>query len=356
MNKGGRTATGILVFLGLVRLLYYNAKFLGVVESSMSSDQLITTALDYPTRSLRATHSSDNQDYVLPAEKTMICYNSQGSARNYWRLKDRFELVFNDTIDTYQFMYHAYDGPCQGCLHVNNTAPGEGRNVAVKATVTSEKWRKCKYLVFFDDDAYLMKAPFKPNYKTPTSQDDNETLVAWREMHDMLLEESTTYPLIAPQSDKWDAKTGDNETYQSCVDEVWWAIRHDHVDFVYPLSTIGKENYWLTNVAMWYVMEKCFPAGVFVDPRWYTKNEAHRYTKQADASGSIFYNNRHKTTNMLKMLNRDYEPLGPWKVGLKNWPQHSCTVKSQPSAGVHPKCKALSEARFHKWLVGDYIP
>jgi hypothetical protein len=379
MSKLVRIVIGISFCLALV--FWYDTEFLravdfgfntveqfAVVSSSSSSSpwssqqQAIISNNNNnnhnnQSRTSRADYDSDYHDYVVPPEKTMICYNSQGTAANYGRIRDRLERAFNNTEETYQFVYHAFDRPCQGCLHLlKSSVPAEGRNAAVYETVTSQNWNKCKYLVFFDDDAYLLPTSVKNLYKSTPKTDDSRTLLAWGQVHDMLLQESTTYPLISPQSEKWDSATGKKSSYQSCVDEVWWAIRHDHVDFVYPLSTVGRENYWLTNVAMWFVMEKCFPAGVLVDPRWYTKNEAHRYSPDAFKKRSIYTDSAWRNQHMVEMLNRDYGPIGPFTVTKETWLEHSCTIKPQPSVGVHPRCKALSEERFRKWLSGELIP
>ena len=318
-------------------------------------------------------------------EKTMICYCSQGSAATYERIRKRFETNFhqpqhndknNDeakekggTDRNYQFIYHSYDNPCteqqrqdtaSRCLHLNySSVPAEGRNAAVLATLKSPAWSKCKYLVFFDDDAYLLKTT-SPRNNVNISVDDNATKQAWIEIHDHLLNPNTTYPLIAPLSNydfvrgRKEGSTTKETTYQSCVDEVWWAIRHDHVDFVYPLSTIGRDNFWLTNVAMWYVMEKCFPAGVLVDHRWSTLNRVHRYRSRKRLAAAYLVTNRNEY--MRQMLERDYNELGPWNVTSASWLKHGCTTKLQPSIGVHPQCKSLSEKRLQKWMAGEFVP
>jgi hypothetical protein len=294
----------------------------------------------------------------------IICYVSQGHAKMYGRIKERLEFA-SDERGTYRLYFHSYDKDCEGCLFQYHTTPAEGRNIAVHAAVTSPDWDKCRYLVVFDDDAYLLhdNSTAKELSNVPR-HDDAATRNAWRDLHSMLLSNTTTYQIISPQTPFDFTFRETHHTYQSCIDEVFWMIRRDVVDFVYPFSNLGGSNFWMTNVAMFYIMETCFPAGIWVDYRWKVHNPKHRYGTYR----SNYWNLTWQKESLTAIFDRDYnfDFLGPWQLkrpdrqGYKKSNStlliHRCRVELSPPAGIDPRCKARSQERFQKWLSGDYIP
>ena len=324
--------------------------------------------------------SSSSSSIAVNATNTesgpLICYTSQGHAKRYGRLKKRLEYASAGQGGNYRFYYHSYDKDCDGCYYQHKTTPAQGRNIAVKAAVTSPDWNRCRYLVVFDDDMYLLHSPntTAKNIDIPR-RDDEATLNSWRDVHSRLLKEETTYPIIVPQTPFDFPFKERHHTYQSCVDEVFWMIRHDVVEFVYPFSNLaGHQNFWMTNVANFYIMEQCWPAGIWVDYRWKAYNPKHRY--DISKSNTYYWNTTWQKELLIQMLNRDFEEVGPWNANTLSRPDqqgfkpinetklnstlliHRCHVETSPpkSLEIDPKCRQLAKQRFQKWIDGDYIP
>ena len=379
---GPRTCLMISYVFAVTHILFYQCGYLKISsttnpynenKSSLLSSRSMRSIIDSQSSSLSlsaTTKSTSSSNFIdNKEEKTKICYGSQGTARQYWRLKYRFEKLFDK--EEYTFYYHAYDRPCATsesawCSHLmdggRKTVPAEGRNIVIKSLVDSLTWNQCKYVVFFDDDAYLVPYTYKQRLMEGSSnndQDGEESLEAWKTFHNHLLDSTTSYPIIAPQASKFDDHIPPQQhTYQSCIDEIFWAIRADHIDFVYPLSTLGRENYWLTNSVMFYVMEKCFPAGIFVDYRWYTFNEKHRYDAVVkDKINGKYEDFHHRNYWTRQILERDFGELGPWEITTNTYLKHGCTIQSSPTLkSVNTTCKRITEERFTKWINGDFIP
>jgi hypothetical protein len=218
------------------------------------------------------------------ASASRIAYVSQGPAKSYPVLKKQFDTLMLEVPDTASFFFHSYDEDCDGCIFQPKTTPEMGRNIALKAATQSPFWNNFKYIVMFDDDITLMhmktvKGVYKldPAKKDKASHQTNGVekshpeLIeqSWKALHKLLLDE-LTYPLWKPRDiyfDYWKNKVH-GPSYQSCVDDNFWAIRRDHIDFLYPFSTLyTHENFWLNALATFMKMEKCFPAGWWVDNR-----------------------------------------------------------------------------------------
>jgi hypothetical protein len=275
-------------------------------------------------------------------------------------------MFLEDPDTTASFFFHSYDEDCDGCIFQPKTTLAMGRNIALKAATQSPLWNDFKYIVMFDDDITLMhmktvKGVYKPDpanksksaHQTNGLEKTHPELIeqSWKELHRMLLDE-LTYPLWKPRDlhfDYWRKKVH-GHSYQSCVDDNFWVIRRDHIDFLYPFSTIHEsENFWLNAFATFMKMEKCFPAGWWVDHRFMVENPAHRYD-QAESPP--------ETEQWLReIMDATIPNAGPWHyVPPDIGTAQGCTIKQAPSFGVHPACKQETEKRFQKWVSGELEP
>jgi hypothetical protein len=238
-----------------------------------------------------------------------------------------------------------------------------GRNIALKVATQSPFWNDFKYIVMFDDDVTLLhmktvRGVYKPekklgSHETSGLEKTRPELIdqSWQELHRMLLDE-ITYPLWKPRDFFFDfgRKKIHGPSYQSCVDDNFWAIRRDHIDFLYPFSTMHThEDFWLNALATFMKMEKCFPAGWWVDHRFMVENPAHRYD-QAESPP--------ETEQWLReIMDATIPNAGPWHyVPPDIGTAQGCTIKQAPSFGVHPACKQETEIRFQKWVSGELEP
>jgi hypothetical protein len=282
-----------------------------------------------------------------------------GAAKSYSVWKELFDAISEEKDAV--FFYHSYDEDCEGCIHKVGTTLSEGRNLVVSAAANASKidWNTYKYVVVLDDDVQLLnssatttttsswnvsKGKFSGE-NTPTSTVPD--VAAWKSFHNRMLEPNTTHPLIKPKCQNYDSDDTAT-TYQSCPDDNFLAIRRDYVDWVYPYSTIGKQNFWLNILELWKRMERCYPAGILIDHRWTVANPQRRYK----INKFPYKNKEWVQTKVLEVLNRDYPTLGQpaWKVDANIMTWHRCTVKQEPSFGMHPECKRASEVRFQRWL------
>ena len=87
---------------------------------------------------------------------------------------------------------------------------------------------------------------------------------------------------------------------------------------------------------------------------WTTKNLEHRYSRPDET----------RNLDWLRQAQRDYlhaklPELGLWHIPPDEpigYPPTRCTVKPNPSFGVHPECKAVTESKFQSWINGEYEP
>jgi hypothetical protein len=330
------------------------------------------------TTHIETTTTAANSAAAAADLGTRIAYLSQGQAKSYPVWKKLFDAISGEEKNAV-FFYHSYDKDCEGCLYQAGTTMSEGRNLVVLAAANSTNmdWNTYKYVVMLDDDILLLNSSSSSNSSwnnvsfkkgknsgknnIPTSSTglpEEEHVAAWKSFHSMLLDPHTTHPLIKPKCGTWDSDDDlATTTYQSCPDDNFLAMRRDYVDWIYPYSTIGKQNVWLNIVAIWKRMERCYPAGIKVDHRWTVANPQHRYNPRIFPYTSPQW----ATTKVLELLNRDYPNLGgnngrAWKVDVNIMSWHRCTVKQEPSLGMHPECKRVCEVRFQRWLAGDYEP
>jgi hypothetical protein len=322
-----------------------------VRKASLSSDNTAAVA------SVAAVVVDEIEIDLKTANK--IAYISMGEAKNYKKIKERFERLLDR--NTFRFFYHSYDEDCDGCLFLHKSAVSEGRNLAVKAAIDDSKnYESFKYFVIFDDDLYmstplrrsdsdLASSSSKPKALNKAASSNEE--YAWQTYHKMLLAESTTHPFIKPMYDRADDEVG-KTTFQSCTDDNFWTIRRDQLGFLYPFSTYEKEMFWINPLAWFHLFEKCYPAGFLVDGRWIVSNPSHRYATNFGG----YSDPRLFERNVKEMLDMEYPMLGPWKVkrDIPIWQQ--CTVRELPSLGMHPLCKQVTHERFQKWVSGEFKP
>jgi hypothetical protein len=186
-----------------------------------------------------------HDDNMIPSptgmkQQNRIAYISQGRANAYINLKNRFEQVVDN--ETSAFFFHSFDENCNGCAFQANTTLAMGRNIGLKEAINSPLWDTFKYVVFFDDDVTLLdlqkaRVFYTPSHKKQSGLEKSHPELideSWKTFHRMLLDEKTNQPLIKPTDQSFDLKRSINATtYQSCVDDNFWAIRKDHVDFLY---------------------------------------------------------------------------------------------------------------------------
>jgi hypothetical protein len=167
--------------------------------------------------------------------------------------------------------------------------------------------------------------------------------VCWQYFHDMLLEKETIHPLIKPKYNHEPIE--EPTTFQSCTDDSFWAMRYDHVDLLYPWSPrYDNISFWFNANAGWEIMERCFPNGFLVDRHFRAGNPAHRYITDGVYPALV-----------VDILDRVLPELGPWNGGVLL--NHRCNVKFHPAwTEASPWCQRITQARFAKWLAGDYVP
>ena len=289
----------------------------------------------------------------------IIAYITMGTAQSCQHLKQRFQKLLGSPSDgtnnSYVFICHSYDEDCDDCIFQHGTSYAEGKNIIVKAlvnnaaTTTKEErlWDRVKYVVSFDDDVPIFPIPFNggPGDKSKGLFPKPEHLHdGWKPFHDMLLNETTTHPLIKPQyyPDFKDHRT----TYQTGVDENFWAIRKDHLPVIYPHSTIGEYVHWANAGRVFYLLYKCYPNGFQVLSNFRTLNPAHAFdTSDYGAIADI----------IVEQLQEGYSEIGPWKAKMYPLVQHF-TAMNAPSLGLHPTCRKVMFDRFQKWIDGEYKP
>jgi hypothetical protein len=316
-----------------------------------------TTATTYHSGFKSTTTTTEIETTDAAGLGTRIAYLSQGQAKSYPVWKERFDAISENKNAV--FLYHSFDEDCEGCLYQAGTTVSEGRNLVLSAAANSTNmdWNTYKYVVMFDDDILLLNSSSSTNRKFSGAKISTSTeldvIAAWKSFHTMLLDPNTTHPLIKPKCETYDGNDF-YTSYQSCPDDNILAMRRDYVDWIYPYSTIGKQNFWVNIVALWKRMERCYPAGFLVDHRWTVANPQHRYK----INKFQYKNKQWAPTKVLEVLNRDYPNLGQqaWKVDANTMYNHRCTVKQEPSFGIHRECKRVSEVRFQRWLAGDYEP
>lgn len=266
----------------------------------------------------------------------LIVYFSQGPAKAYPSLKKRVDKFSPE--GTAVFFYHSYDEDCDGCIFKKGTTFAEGWNLVAKTALLSPFADQMKYFVRFDDDIKLLSTGLG---KANTGHG------AWEDFHQMLLSPDTNYPLIRPQ-DK--ARAEEKYTvYESCVDQHFYAIRKDHISLIFPYSTYAKECIWLNDEMLFYVMEKCYPAGFLVDHRWTVANDDHRYA----TDNRVEYSEKYVRDKALGALNEAYPSLGLWVRRNHSKLKHRCTVKEVPSFGLNGECRKVFQDRFERWLEGS---
>lgn len=278
----------------------------------------------------------------------LIVYVSQGPASSYQRLISRFNRIFGNTRhnNTWKFFYHSYDRDCEGCIFQNGTTYAEGWNL-VGSTAMLELSRKqttasgsnrhfnFKYLVRFDDDLRIVPSIDRIN------DDQNKEDVAWFEIHEMLLADTTVHPIIRPQ-DK--PRVRENHTvYQTCMDGHYYAVQPDHMSLYWPFSTRGKKIPWFNDVMAFMMFEKCYPGGVLVDHQWQASNPEHRYgvshQEYIEFRGTVY-----------NALNEELPELKPWSPMRAKEITHRCHVSRAPSLEYHPRCRTVLGGRFTAWL------
>lgn len=277
---------------------------------------------------------------IVTKSPAMIAYVSQGPASQYPILKERFEHLLPK--GTWAFFYHSYDEDCEGCLFQSNTSFAEGKNLAIHAAVTSQIWKnqQVKYLASFDDDIQLARRPFK--------KADKLNGTGWEPLHNILLQQKTQHPLLKPRHNSADIE--DTITYQSCTDENFWIFRRDHIDIFYPHSTYAQEHFHLNALKDFFLMERCYPAGMMVLPHYMVFNKKHRYSVKQ----GIYRDQGFVHTKILDMLRMEYPTLGPWE--WRDLSQRCNVQRKLPQETVEPECKAVMEARFQKWIAGELTP
>ena len=149
--------------------------------------------------------------------------------------------------------------------------------------------RRIKYYVKFDDDIELYDTNTaatsieRQEHGIKFIEDGSKPLKqiqAWKTLHQMLLADETTHPIIRPQDyvrarEKYDI-------YESCTDGHFFAVSPNHMSLLFPFSTYAKHVFWVSDHIMWALTERCYPASYKVDHRWTVVNEQHRYTPGAN--------------------------------------------------------------------------
>ena len=269
----------------------------------------------------------------------LIAYASQGPAAKYRVLYERFENSFPN--GTWVLFYHSFDEPCEGCLFRANTTFAQGKNLVIKAVIQSSYYLnlQIKYIVSHDDDVILFRG----------SGGSNLMEDGWVPFHNLLLHNETTFPLIKPAY----ATEENYITYQSCVDEIMWAIRPDHLALIYPFNThVLPDFYWFNALKLHMVMDRCYPNGYMVIPHVRIINPSHRYNNDAP-----IYHDWNTTTSMVaQVMEQEFPSLGKWIWSFPKGIIQRCNVKKAPSFGIHPICQIAFQQRFDDWMAGKIEP
>jgi hypothetical protein len=263
-------------------------------------------------------------------------YLSQGPASSYTRLKQRFGALPNAL-----FFYHSYDQDCDGCIYLANSTLPQGRNLVLQTAFQSLKKSESqhnsldnvKYFVMMDDDVEIQCIPSRRD--------------CWWEYHTMLMDERTSWPLLAPKF----YVDGDAEPalYHTCRDDSLWVMRWDHVHLLYPFPTKHDKKTWNIYVqAAWERMKRCFPNGFLTHKGYRNVNPRHGEYPKGLRKGLV-----------VDLLNDEYPSLGPWT--LQKWAGERpfrCTPTLQEppkQQEADPNCMTLTKSRFDRWINGTLV-
>ena len=293
--------------------------------STISYEAVVQEAADDTVTDGKIAASGDVSNQHL----NLIVYLSQGPASSYARLSKRFQ-----SFPAARFFYHSYDRDCDGCIFQANTTLPRGRNLVLKTaynTLTNNNvLDRVKYFIMMDDDVEI---------QCVSSRKD-----CWLEYHHLLLDERTTWPLLAPKF----YVDGDEEPtmYHTCRDDSLWVMRHDYVHFLYPFPTKHDTKTWNIYVrAVWERMKRCFPNGFLTHQEYRNYNPRHgEYPKGL------------RKKLVVDLLNDEYPSLGPWTLQPSTGRAFRCTRALQKpplQQQVDPACAAKTKERFQKWINGS---
>lgn len=317
-----------------------------------------------------AADSNDKKTNDVGADQfgDIIVYASQGPASTYPILKERFEKLLDPK--TYRLFYHSFDVDCDGCIFQHKTSFAEGKNILMKAIVSSEEFERFKYIALFDDDALLwnrhlndIQPPIVGNKGAINLDAFHNTLqtvpmyqeIGWTTLHDYLTLPRTAYPLLKPQFFYVD-NVDVTDTYQSCTDENFWIVRRDHLHIFFPyITTIAREMFWMSAITIFRVLERCYPGAFKVLHEWSTGNPSHRYEMPIGS----YFNSSYVIESQKLYLEKRLPEMRPWIIPnneFLGFIQQRCTVKQIPSEGYHPRCAKYTKLRWDQWLNGTFLP
>lgn len=327
------------------------------------------TDSDDGTSSTVSNEGEDEEEFDL-SQRDLIAYASQGPAKSYMILKQRFERAFGSEEDgKYRFYFHSFDEDCDGCIFQYKTSLARGKNILIKAIVHAPEYHRFKYVAVFDDDAFLYhrveRVRPSPLLDRPVpldilrrhiagNQDQANVDLGWKTFHEHLQSDEETHPLVKPRY--YHADLDDvMDTYQSCTDENFWVIRTDILHFYFPYELVHEENFWLNAGVIFVVMERCYPAGMKVLHDWISANGDDRYEKVEET----YLNAQNKIDAQREYLHKRLPELEPWRLPVESihgFHDQRCTVKLTPSQGIHPECSKYTKPIFDKWVTGEYEP
>lgn len=306
-------------------------------------------------------------------KRDLIAYATQGHAKAYAPLKERFQQALGTEQDGhYRFYFHSFDEDCNGCIFQHNTTLARGKNILIKTIASVPEYQRFKYVAIFDDDAFLyhrtLRAKPSPFLDRPkkvkkiilkehikAGNETENTQLAWKSLHEYLSSNQEIHPLVKPAFYNTDLHDK-VDTYQSCTDENFWIIRIDYVHFYFPYMLVHEENFWLNAAVLFLIMERCYPTGMKVLHNWVVTNFEHRY----EQSKEIYQNRKGMLHAQREYLAKRLPELGPWKLpihsrdGMLN---QRCNVQTDPpSSGLRPKCSKYTKVIFDKWIQGEYEP
>lgn len=248
-----------------------------------------------------------------------IVYLVQGPANNFLK----WAMLINP-LPNASLIYHSFDENCTGCLYAKGTTFASGRNLLLQSALMQHGPKK--YYVFVDDDIYL-------------TCDGGKHVDCWAKWNEMLLDQSTVSRLVAPKT--WHDPI-EPTNYQTCVDDAFWAIRHNALNLVFPLPVPKENQSWWHNIhVLWSVFNRCKPLLILSDKRWRANNTLHRaYPKGVNK------------TLIYKTLGDEFAELGEWSLSNELL-KHRCAVQHTPSScesNLSPACSDGLNRRFQAWI------
>ncbi|KAG7354948.1 hypothetical protein IV203_004304 [Nitzschia inconspicua] len=339
---------GVSIFVAIRLTLQLSTTIsLGVSSSSAHDDAAASPPNEIPMHpggndsvgnesAAKKSHQWHQQQGTVDQNRNYIVYLSQGPASSYIRLQHRFNNLPNAL-----FFYHSYDQECNGCIFLANTTLPRGRNLVLMTALQSLMANQAgstsvthvKYFIMMDDDVEVQCIPSRRD--------------CWFEYHTMLLDQRTTWPLLAPKF----YVDGDAEPalYHTCRDDSLWVMRWDYVHLLYPFPTKHDKKTWNIYVqAVWERMKRCFPNGFHSHKGYRNVNPRHGTYPKGLRKGLV-----------VNLLNDEYPTLGPWKI--QKTPDERpfrCTpaLKEPPlQQQADPKCTALTKSRFERWMNGTLV-